>query len=101
MAHGPCDPAEFFLDRQVPYFQDYARRYTDMPMLVRLRRDGDRWVPDRYVRQSDLAGCADIGPRRTGRPSRLPKRPASSSCRRARSAIAGRREGEAEGPLES
>ncbi|WP_163778854.1 hypothetical protein, partial [Proteus mirabilis] len=29
-------------------------RYTDMPMLVRLRKDGDRFVPDRYVRQSDL-----------------------------------------------
>jgi nitrate reductase alpha subunit len=25
-----------------------------MPMLVRLRRDGGRYVPDRYVRQSDL-----------------------------------------------
>jgi nitrate reductase alpha subunit len=25
-----------------------------MPMLVRLRQDGQRWVPDRYVRQSDL-----------------------------------------------
>ena len=54
MAMGHVILREFFLDRQVPYFQDYCRRYTDMPMLVRLRRDGDRWVPDRYLRQSDL-----------------------------------------------
>lgn len=29
---------EFFLDRTVPCFQDYCRRYTDMPMLVRLSK---------------------------------------------------------------
>jgi len=56
MAMGHVILREFFLDRQVPYFQDYCRRYTDMPMLVRLRRDGDRFVPDRYLRQSDLPG---------------------------------------------
>ncbi len=54
MAMGHVILREFFLDRTVPYFQDYCRRYTDMPMLVRLRRDGERYVPDRYVRQSDL-----------------------------------------------
>jgi len=58
MAMGHVILREFFLDRQVPYFQDYCRRYTDMPMLVRLRRDGDRFVPDRYLRQSDLSGAA-------------------------------------------
>lgn len=57
MAMGHVILREFFLDRQVAYFQDYCRRYTDMPMLVRLRRDGERWVPDRYLRQSDLTGA--------------------------------------------
>ncbi|HWB50082.1 MAG TPA: nitrate reductase subunit alpha [Stellaceae bacterium] len=57
MAMGHVILREFFLDRQVPYFQDYCRRYTDLPMLVRLRRDGERWVPDRYLRQSDLPGA--------------------------------------------
>jgi nitrate reductase / nitrite oxidoreductase, alpha subunit len=57
MAMGHVILREFFLDRHVPYFQDYCRRYTDMPMLVRLRRQGDRYVPDRYVRQSDLPGA--------------------------------------------
>jgi nitrate reductase alpha subunit len=57
MAMGHVILREFFLDRTVPYFEDYCRRYTDMPVLVRLRQDGDRWVPDRYVRQSDLPGA--------------------------------------------
>ena len=55
MAMGHVILKEFFLDRGTPYFEDYCRRYTDMPMLVRLRKDGDRYVPDRYLRQSDLA----------------------------------------------
>src|SRR5262245_59220310 len=46
MAMGHVILREFFLDRQVPYFQDYCRRYSDMPMLVRLRREHDRYVPD-------------------------------------------------------
>ena len=57
MAIGHVILREFFLDRQVPYFQDYCRRFTDMPMLVRLKRVGDHWTPDRYVRQSDLVGA--------------------------------------------
>lgn len=56
MAMGHVILREFFFDRQVPYFQDYCRRYTDMPMLVTLRRDVDRWIRDRYLRQSDLPG---------------------------------------------
>jgi len=58
MAMGHVILREFFLDRQVEYFQDYCRRYTDLPMLVRLvQRDG-RWVPDRYLRSSDLTDAA-------------------------------------------
>ena len=57
MAMGHVVLREFFLDRQAPYFQDYCRRYTDMPMLVRLSRNGDRFTPDRYLRQSDLTGA--------------------------------------------
>jgi nitrate reductase alpha subunit len=56
MAMGHVVLKEFFLDRKTPYFEDYCRRLTDLPMLVRLRKDGDRFVPDRYLRQSDLAG---------------------------------------------
>jgi nitrate reductase / nitrite oxidoreductase, alpha subunit len=60
MAMGHVIVRELFLDRTVPYFQDYCRRYADMPMLVRLSREGDRYVPDRYVRQSDLPGAPDL-----------------------------------------
>jgi len=61
MAIGHVILREFFLDRQVPYFQDYCRRYTDMPMLVRMRQDGAYWVPDRYLRQSDLPAAPSSG----------------------------------------
>ena len=57
--HGPRDPAEFHVDRQAQYFEDYARQYTDMPMLVRLVKQGDHLVPDRLLRASDFAG--DLG----------------------------------------
>ena len=36
MALGHVILKEFHVERQVPYFQDYCRRYTDMPFLVRL-----------------------------------------------------------------
>ncbi|MCC6195372.1 MAG: nitrate reductase subunit alpha, partial [Burkholderiales bacterium] len=57
MAMGHVILREFFLDHQVDYFQDYCRRFTDLPMLVTLRRDGERWVPDRYLRASDFEGA--------------------------------------------
>jgi nitrate reductase / nitrite oxidoreductase, alpha subunit len=61
MAMGHVILREFFIDRAVPYFQDYCRRFTDMPMLVRLRRDGDRYVPDHYLRHSDLSASTRAG----------------------------------------
>ena len=54
MALGHVILREFHLDREVPYFADYARRYTDMPMLVRLVRKGDHLVPERLLRASDF-----------------------------------------------
>jgi len=55
MAMGHVILREFHLDRQVAWFDDYCRRFTDMPLLVRLAKRGDRYVPDRYVRASDFA----------------------------------------------
>ncbi|MFP4002600.1 MAG: nitrate reductase subunit alpha [Alphaproteobacteria bacterium] len=54
MAFGHVILREFYLDRQVPYFQEYARKYTDMPMLVRLVEKDGRLVPDRLLRASDF-----------------------------------------------
>jgi len=57
MALGHVIAREFHVDRQVPYFTDYARKYTDMPMLVRLVENDGRLVPERFVRASDLDGA--------------------------------------------
>ncbi len=59
MAMGHVILKEFYFDRRSTYFDDYARRYTDLPLLVTLREetlpDGRRVrVPDRYARASDF-----------------------------------------------
>ena len=55
MAMGHVILKEFHLDQPSAYFQDYARRYTDLPMLVKLvQRDG-RYVPDRFLRATDFS----------------------------------------------
>ncbi len=56
MAMGHVILREFHLDRQAEYFEDYCRRYTDMPMLVRLVEKDGHYVPDRLVRASDFKG---------------------------------------------
>ena len=37
MAMGHVILKEFYVEREVPYFRDYARRFTDLPLLVTLR----------------------------------------------------------------
>ena len=59
MAMGHVILKEFWHDRRVPYFEQYARRFTDLPLLVTLRRSGDGFVPDRFLRASDLDGDAE------------------------------------------
>jgi nitrate reductase / nitrite oxidoreductase, alpha subunit len=54
MAMGHVILKESYVDRQVPYFQDYARRFTDMPLLVTLREGDGAYVADRLLRASDL-----------------------------------------------
>ncbi|MBI2720335.1 MAG: nitrate reductase subunit alpha [Rhizobiales bacterium] len=55
MAMGHVILKEYHVNRQVPYFQDYVRQYTDMPMLVKLVKQGDALVPDRFIRASDFS----------------------------------------------
>ena len=55
MAIGHVILREFYLNRTVPYFEDYARRYTDLPLLVRLVRQGEHYVPERLLRAGDFA----------------------------------------------
>jgi len=54
MAMGHVILREFHLDRQAEYFEDYCRRYTDMPYLVRLVEKEGQLVPDRLLRASDF-----------------------------------------------
>ena len=56
MAMGHVILREFYVQRQVPYFEQYARRFTDLPLLVTLREREDGYVPDRLLRASDLGG---------------------------------------------
>ena len=55
MAMGHVILKEYHAVGKSEYFADYCRRYTDMPMLVRLVKQGERYVPDRFVRASDFA----------------------------------------------
>jgi len=57
LAMGHVILKEFHVDREVPYFTDYLRRYSDMPMLVRLVKREGKLVPDRFVRASDFEGA--------------------------------------------
>ena len=54
MAFGHVILKDFHVDRQTPYFTDYCRKYSDMPFLVRLVKQGGRYVPDRLLRASDF-----------------------------------------------
>lgn len=54
LAMGHVVLKEFFLDREEAYFSEYARAYTDLPMLVRLRPHGDGYAFDRLLRASDF-----------------------------------------------
>ena len=94
MAMGHVTLKEFYVDREVPYFRDYARRYTDMPMLVSLReREDGSVVADSFLRSSDLGDAGenaewktvvyDATPRRGGRSQRLDRLSLGRGGRRA------------------
>ena len=54
MAMGHVILSEFYRDRQVPRFEDYARTYTDLPFLVTLRERDGAYVADHFLTASDL-----------------------------------------------
>src|SRR5574340_688728 len=41
---------EFFVDRQVPYFVDYLKRFSDAPFLVELKKEVDTYAAGRFLR---------------------------------------------------
>ena len=46
-------------ERQVPYFIDYQKRYTDGPYLVELERNGEAWEAGQLLRANRLAPYGD------------------------------------------
>ncbi len=53
---------EFYVDRQVPYFVDYLKKYTDMPFLVEVDGSAGKGAakPGRYLRANRLAGYGEV-----------------------------------------
>jgi nitrate reductase alpha subunit len=54
MAFGHVILKEFHLEKPSEYFTDYVRRYSDMPMLVKLEEYEGGFKPTRFLRASDL-----------------------------------------------
>ncbi|WUB77566.1 nitrate reductase subunit alpha [Streptomyces sp. NBC_00576] len=62
MSMGHVILKEFFVDRQVGYFTDYVKRYTDLPFLVTLEQRGTgpdlTYAPGKFLTAADLGGTA-------------------------------------------
>ncbi|MGH9508048.1 MAG: nitrate reductase subunit alpha [Terriglobales bacterium] len=56
MAVGHVILREFFLARQVPYFQDYLRRFSDAPFLIELEAAAGAYRPGAALRAGRLPG---------------------------------------------
>lgn len=55
MAMGHVILKEFHAAGQSAYFKRYAKQYTDLPMLVLLKKQGMHLVPDYFLRASHLS----------------------------------------------
>ena len=51
---------EYHVDRQVPYFMDYVKRFTDCPFLIKLEKNGDRYLPGKMMRVSEVANFSNV-----------------------------------------
>jgi nitrate reductase alpha subunit len=76
MAMGHVILKEFWVDQRVDYFEEYASHYTDLPLLVTLREHEGGYVPDRFLRASDIEADEEqaewktvVLDGRTGRPA--------------------------------
>ncbi|MBM4169343.1 MAG: nitrate reductase subunit alpha [Ignavibacteria bacterium] len=51
---------EFHHEKQVPYFLDYTKKYTDAPYLVELHEEGKTYEAGQLLRANRLQGYADV-----------------------------------------
>lgn len=51
---------EYHHEKQVPYFIDYTRRYTDAPYLVELHRQGDTYSPGQLLRANRITRYENV-----------------------------------------
>ncbi len=56
LAMGHVILREYHLDRKAEYFEDYVRKYSDMPMLVRLEEKDGKLIPSTLLRAADVSG---------------------------------------------
>ena len=59
MAMGHVVLKEFFVDRQVPRFVDYVKKYSDLPFLITLKEKDGAYVPDKFVTAADLGDTSE------------------------------------------
>ncbi len=51
---------EFYANRQVPFFEDYIRKYTDLPFLVKLTEKDGTLSQGEFLRAADLERSAGL-----------------------------------------
>ncbi|MFN7995409.1 MAG: nitrate reductase subunit alpha [Bryobacteraceae bacterium] len=51
---------EFYVDRQVPYFVDYLKRYSDTPFLIEIEKTADGYAAGRFLRANRLPRYRDV-----------------------------------------
>lgn len=59
MAMGHVVLKEFFIERQVPRFIDYVKKYSDLPFLISLKKRDGAWIPDKFVMAKDLGDTSE------------------------------------------
>jgi nitrate reductase / nitrite oxidoreductase, alpha subunit len=53
---------EFYVDRETPYFMEYAKTFTDLPFLITLTGDDEAGLrSDRFLRASDVGSQHELG----------------------------------------
>ena len=68
MALGHVILKEFYVDKAIPYFVDYAKQYTDLPFLVKLEKNNDRWTAGEMLKASDFNDSLGIDKKANWRP---------------------------------